>query len=69
MVRKELTLHEIRQIGFDALLERLGPAGTIAFIQQYDRGHGDYTKDRHRWLDGETVEGVVRDIENRRAKS
>jgi hypothetical protein len=65
MVRKSMTLHEIRREGIYALLDKLGPAGTIRFLQQYDAGHGDYTKERHRWLDGATVD-VVKDIERRR---
>ncbi|MFH1108265.1 MAG: hypothetical protein V1790_03575 [Planctomycetota bacterium] len=66
MVRKSMTLHEIRREGLDALLDRLGPAGAIRFLQQYDAGRGDYTRQRHRWLDGVTIDEVVTDIERRR---
>jgi hypothetical protein len=50
----------------EALLDRLGPAGTIRFLQDYDHGRGDYTKDRHRWLDGVGLDQVQHDIEERR---
>jgi hypothetical protein len=66
MVRKSMTLHEIRREGLDALLDRLGPAGTVRFLQQYDMGRGDYTKERHRRLDGVTIDEVVEDVERRR---
>ena len=37
---------EVRAIGFKALNEALGPVGVVRFIQQYDLGYGDYTKEK-----------------------
>lgn len=37
---------EIRSIGMQALKDALGPIGMVRFIQQYDLGYGDYTKER-----------------------
>ena len=37
---------EIRTIGIKAFKEALGYVGMVRFIQQYDRGHGDYTKEK-----------------------
>lgn len=37
---------EIRIIGMQALKDALGPVGTVRFMQQYDLGYGDYTKER-----------------------
>lgn len=37
---------EVRQEGLSALLERLGPADAIRFIQQFSPGRGDYTTER-----------------------
>ncbi len=37
---------EIRMIGIKALRNALGPVGTVRFIQQYDMGYGDYTKEK-----------------------
>ena len=45
------TPEEIRCEGLEALVVRLGPADAIRFIQQYEQGQGDYTRDRHEWLD------------------
>ena len=46
-----LTLDEIRRQGLEALRERLGRAGMIRFLQQFEQGHGDYAKERHAWVD------------------
>jgi len=59
MIKRVMTLPEVRRAGLDALLERLGAAGTIRFLQQYDSGHGDYTKDRAAWLDDQPLEKIV----------
>ncbi len=37
---------EIRIAGMQALKEALGPVGMVRFMQQYDLGYGDYTKER-----------------------
>jgi len=40
-------LMEIRKIGLQALKEALGPVGMVRFIQQYENGYGDYTKEKY----------------------
>ena len=47
---KTKTLHEIHTEGMDALLKALGPVDMIRFLQMFDHGKGDYTKERHEWL-------------------
>lgn len=37
---------EIRTAGMQALREVLGPVGMVRFMQQFDLGYGDYTKER-----------------------
>lgn len=37
---------EIRTVGMQALREVLGSVGMVRFIQQFDPGYGDYTKER-----------------------
>lgn len=37
-----LTSEEIRQLGFEALVERLGAAGALRFLIGVRRGRGDY---------------------------
>jgi len=69
MTTTYLTLSEIRSIGFEALLRELGPAGTIRFIQQYETGRGDYTRERHKWLPKKSVREIGRQIVKERRKS
>ena len=52
----------IRRLGIDALTEKLGPIGMIEFMRQFDSGYGDYTKERHAWLDNLTIEDISNEI-------
>ena len=42
---------EIRNVGIKALQEALGPVGMVKFMQQYDIGYGDYTKEKQEQSD------------------
>jgi hypothetical protein len=66
MIARSRTLPEIRAEGFRALVERLGVSDALRFMQQYDLGQGDYTQERHEWLDSLSVDDIVRDIEEMR---
>ncbi len=66
MIRKNPSLRDIRREGVEALLDRLGPVGTIRFLQQYEDGHGNYTEERRRWLDGLTVKEIIENVQRRR---
>ena len=66
MTHKTMTIPEIRKAGLEALRERLGPAGMLQFLQLYDSGQGDYTKDRHAWLKDVSVEDVAQSVRDRR---
>jgi hypothetical protein len=55
MIREKLTLYEIRTIGFGTLIRELRPAGAIRFFQQYEAGHGDYTRNRKKMLPKKSV--------------
>jgi hypothetical protein len=41
------SLIEIRKVGLQALKDALGPVGMVKFIQQYENGYGDYTKEKY----------------------
>jgi hypothetical protein len=66
MTNKPLSLPELRREGIRALLDRLGPADTIRFLQQYDLGEGDYTQERDRLIKDLTLDEILRDIQERR---
>ena len=51
-----MKLTEIRHKGYKALINALGVAGTLRFLQQLGVGYGDYTKERHQWLDQLTID-------------
>ena len=53
-----LTLEQIRQEGLEALRERLGRAGMIRFLQQFEIGRGDYARERHAWTDETSLEDL-----------
>jgi hypothetical protein len=44
-------LIEIRKTGLRALREALGPVGMVRFMQQYENGYGDYTKEKQQQPD------------------
>jgi hypothetical protein len=52
---KMQTLEQIRREGLEALRERLGRAGMIRFLGQFENGDGDYAKDRQDWVDRTTL--------------
>ncbi len=67
MNTETMTLDQIRIEGLRALELRLGPDGMIRFLQQFERGRGDYTKERHKWLIKATsVETLAEEIVKQR---
>jgi hypothetical protein len=57
---------EIERLGFAVLCERLGMADALRFVQQFDLGKGDYTRERERLFEKDTVESLYHEIEQRR---
>jgi len=47
---------EISRRGYNALIQELGYAGAARFLLRFESGTGDYTKERHQWLDPLTME-------------
>ncbi|GCL40937.1 hypothetical protein PN451_19785 [Dolichospermum planctonicum CS-1226] len=50
-----MKLTEIRQQGYQALIESLGVVGMLRFIQQFEVGYGDYTTEKYQ-LEEPTIE-------------
>jgi hypothetical protein len=50
-----------------AILQReLGLDGLARFLRIYRSGSGDYTCDRHRWLEGATIQEIMAEVERPR---
>ncbi len=64
-----MTPVELNRKGFKALVDALGYADAIRFIRQFDHGSGDYTKERHQWLDKLTLEDIWADVRQRQSLS
>lgn len=56
----------IRKIGLDALAKALGPIGTVRFLQQFETGVGNYTKERDMWLKDIDIKDIVKEIKDKR---
>jgi len=54
-----MTPQQIREAGLEVLSRELGVAGMIRFMQQFEMGKGDYSKDRHQWLDQYSVDDIA----------
>jgi hypothetical protein len=59
----EMTVDEIRTIGLQAIANELGPVGLVRFLQLFEAGKGDYSKERHQWIDRLTVEEIYQSIQ------
>ncbi|MGD1907138.1 MAG: hypothetical protein ACFB0C_14230 [Leptolyngbyaceae cyanobacterium] len=64
-----MTPVELNRKGFQALVSALGVANAIRFIRQFDYGSGDYSQERHQWLDQLTLEDIWADIQRRQSKA
>ncbi len=56
---EEMTDEQFEQHTLELLQKELGPYGMARFLRTYRSGSGDYTRDRHKWLKGITVEQIL----------
>jgi len=66
MDKGQMSPEELCRRGLEALKRELGVIGMVRFLQQFDRGQGDYAVDRHAWQDQLTVEDVLAQMEQKR---
>ena len=64
-----MTPQEIHQAGIEALRRELGVVGMIRFLQQYEHGFGNYSVERHTWLDAYTTEDIAMLVAERKSRS
>lgn len=63
-----MTPQQIRVAGLAALSRELGLVGMIRFMQQFELGQGDYSKDRHQWLDKYTVDDIAKMVREKKGR-
>lgn len=56
----------IRKAGLEAIAKKLGPLGMVRFLQQFESGRGDYTKERGVRLKNVDVKAIVAEIKRKR---
>jgi hypothetical protein len=54
--------------GWKALTERLGAAGAMRFMMQYDPGHGDYSSERREIFAALTLDDLLDAVEGANAE-
>ena len=62
-----MTDEQILELGFEALVGKLGPVGMVRFIHQFETGLGNFTEDRQQWVgvsDAETLAKQIQQAEN-----
>lgn len=63
--RPSLSPYELRREGWKALTERLGIAGAIRFLMQYEPGGGDYTVERRQLFSELRLDDVLAELKAR----
>ncbi len=53
------TIEELKIDGWKALIDSLGLAEATRFMLQYQKGNGDYTKERKKLLKSITINDIV----------
>ena len=56
----------IRKVGLEAVAKKLGPLGMVRFLQQFETGRGDYTKERDQWLKDADMKEIISEIRKNR---
>ncbi len=65
---RDMTDAEVYELGLQILLDKLGYAGAVRFLEQCRPASGDYTAERHKWLDKLDMETIIQGIQELRQK-
>jgi hypothetical protein len=63
ILTSEMTDEEFERQTLHVIAREFGPGGLARFLMAFRSGHGDYTAERHQWLDSLTLEDIWRDME------
>ena len=61
-----LTPNEVRTRGYHALQRELGPVGLLKFMHQFEKGRGDYSRERHAVVDKLSLDTIFKEIRAQR---
>jgi hypothetical protein len=61
-------LAEITQQATTILVREIGVVDTLRFLNQFQAGKGDYTKERGDWLDQLSLEEITAEIKAKRQR-
>ena len=62
-------ISEISRRATHILFKEMGVVDTIRFLNQYSIGHGDYTKEREKWLVDISMDDAITQIKAERNKA
>ena len=65
MPLEKMNDEECERHALGVLQRELGLDGFARFLRLYRSGTSDYTRDRHRWLEGATVQEIIAEVERR----
>ena len=63
------SLSEINRQATDILIREMGVVDTLRFLNQFNVGSGDYTREREQWLGDLSLEQITSEIKAKRHKS
>jgi hypothetical protein len=61
---EHMTDEEFERHALGILQREMGVYGLARFLRVYRAGSGDYTRERHQWLQGATVQDLAREFTN-----
>ena len=64
-----MTPVQLTRKGFQSLVDTLGYADAVSFIRQFDKRIGNYTEERHQWLDKLSLGDILANIQQRQENS
>lgn len=64
MPLQDMTDEQFEHHTLEVLQKELGAYGMARFLRTFRRGTIDYTRDRHKWLDGVTVDDILKETQD-----
>jgi hypothetical protein len=57
--KKRRNAAQLAADGFAAMVQKLGMADAVRYVQLFHQGAGDYSRERHEWLDDVTHDQIA----------